>query len=53
MVIACLDEGSNPSGSTTKRNLVALLNTKNLPSLLEQVFCFGSARATRHGKLHL
>ena len=34
IVIACLDEGSNPSGSTIKRNWFAIYNIKSPTSLL-------------------
>ncbi len=40
-MIARLDEGSNPSGSTIKRACARGLKHKNLPNLLfEQIFWF-------------
>ena len=40
IVIACLDEGSNPSGSTIKRNWFAIYNIKSPTSLLDRALLF-------------
>ena len=49
VIIACLDEGSNPSGSTITHNYFVVENIINPTSLLDWVLLFLDTNFTKIG----